>query len=268
MTTLMQIPETFFVGVALILGLIIGSFLNVIIYRVPAGIGIGGRSHCPKCDTMIAAKDNIPVLAWLLLRGKCRSCSAPISKRYPLVELANGLAWAGLTAWQGPSAILPLLLFLASVSIALTMIDFDTMRLPDIITLPSLAATSIYLVVTAVLSGDTTRLAHATVGAAIYAAFFLAIYVGTRGRGLGFGDVKLAPTLGALVGWFSVGGVAVGIMAAFVVGGIPAGILLYSGVVKKGTAIPFGPMLILGAWTAVFFGPALWDSYAALFHHR
>jgi leader peptidase (prepilin peptidase) / N-methyltransferase len=246
-------------------GLAIGSFLNVVIYRVPAGRSLNGRSHCPKCDNQILAIDNIPVISWLFLRGKCRKCSESISVRYPLVELGTGLAWLGLGLVYGYDPILPLLLLLASASIALAMIDFDTMTLPNVITYPIFVITGVYLVGLGVYSGDIDSLINAGIGAAIYFAFFFLMWFLTGGRGLGFGDVKLAPTLGAIVGWYSVGGTLVGIMGAFILGGIPAGILLATGIVKKGTQIPFGPMLLVGAWTGVLFGDQLSSAYFSLF---
>lgn len=246
-------------------GLAIGSFLNVVIYRIPAGRNVNGRSHCPKCDNQISARDNIPVISWLLLRGKCRNCKSGISPRYPLVELATGLSWLGLGIFYGYDPILPLLLILVSASIALTMIDFDTMTLPNVITYPIFIITAIYLSVLGFASGDMASLLNALIGAGIYFAFFFLMWFLTGGRGLGFGDVKLAPTLGAIIGWYSVGGTFVGIMGAFILGGIPAGILLATGVVKKGTQIPFGPMLLVGAWAAVLFGEQLSNAYFSLF---
>ena len=246
-------------------GLAIGSFLNVVIYRVPEKRSLNGRSHCPKCDTQIRGKDNIPVISWILLRGKCRDCKSPISPRYPLVELATGLSWVGLGVFYGYDPILPLLLILASASIALAMIDFDTMTLPNVITYPIFIITVIYLGVLGIVSGDIDSLISAGIGAGIYFAFFFALWFLTGGRGLGFGDVKLAPTLGAIVGWYSVGGTLVGIMGAFILGGIPAGILLATGIVKKGTQIPFGPMLLIGAWAGILFGDQLSSAYFSLF---
>jgi leader peptidase (prepilin peptidase) / N-methyltransferase len=246
-------------------GITIGSFLNVVIYRVPNDENINGRSRCPKCEHQIRWYDNIPVLSWVFLRGKCRDCKARISIRYPLVELANGLAWLGLGLYFGLDPILPLFLILASATIALTMIDFDTMTLPNIITYPIFIFTAIYLAVLAFTTDSMDNLISAGLGALIYFVFFFAMWFLTGGRGLGFGDVKLAPTLGAMIGWFSLYGSVVGIMGAFIFGGLPAGIAMAVGLVKKGTQIPFGPMLILGAWVAVFFGESLSQAYLTLF---
>ncbi len=249
----------------LLFGLAIGSFLNVVIYRVPAGKSIGGRSHCPKCDNQIKGIDNIPVISWLMLRGKCRNCKSKISSRYPLVELATGLSWMGLGIIYGYDPILPLLLLLASASIALAMIDFDTMTLPNVITYPIFIITVLYLGALGLLTDNLPSLINAGIGAGIYFGFFFLMWFLTGGRGLGFGDVKLAPTLGAIVGWYSIGGTLVGIMGAFILGGIPAGVLLATGIVKKGTQIPFGPMLLVGAWAGVLVGAPLSEAYFSLF---
>lgn len=270
------LPTWFTLSWAAIFGLVIGSFLNVVIYRIPARRTLMGRSHCPRCDTQIRALDNIPVLSWLILRGRCRNCHQPISVRYPLVEAANALAWVGLTAWLGiESPILPLYLILASISITLTMIDFDTLTLPNRITYPTFLLTLGYLAVVSFMDplakwqslvpyDQWAQLKSALIGAAIYFVFFFAMWFLTKGRGLGFGDVKLAPTLGLMIGWFSVGATAVGIAAAFIVGAIPAAILMWTGAIKKGTAVPFGPMLIAGAWVATIWGAPLWNAYATI----
>jgi leader peptidase (prepilin peptidase)/N-methyltransferase len=246
-------------------GITIGSFLNVVIYRVPNGGNINGRSNCPKCNHQIRAYDNIPVLSWILLAGKCRDCKASISPRYPLVELANGLAWVGLGLFFGLDPILPLLLILASATITLTMIDFDTMTLPNVITYPIFILTVVYLTALAFYTSDWDSLISAGLGALVYFAFFFLMWFLTGGRGLGFGDVKLAPTLGAMIGWFTLNGTFVGIMGAFILGGIPAGIVMALGIIKKGTQIPFGPMLILGAWVGLLFGESLSSAYLSLF---
>src|SRR3954471_3027444 len=116
-------------------GLLIGSFLNVVIWRVPRGESIvRPSSHCPGCDQPIAPLDNIPVVSWLILRGRCRHCGTRISPRYPAVELATGALFAAFAAKFGADAVLPAFLYLAAVGVALAMIDFDHKRLPDVLT--------------------------------------------------------------------------------------------------------------------------------------
>lgn len=260
--------ETYYLALALVFGLVVGSFLNVVIYRVPARRTLMGRSYCPKCDHMIRGIDNIPVLSWLILGGKCRDCKAPISIRYPSVEMFTGLSWAGVTFWaleREALPMLPILLILASASIALAMIDFDTMTLPNRITYPLFIFTAAYLPIVAALTNQMGHLANAGIGALIYGGFFFLLWFLTGGRGLGFGDVKLSPTLGALIGWFAAApGAIVALAAAFIIGGLPAGILMAMGVIKRGTPIPFGPMLILGAWVGTLFGPEIANFYMSV----
>lgn len=254
-------------GLALLFGLVIGSFLNVVIYRVPAKKSILGRSGCPKCGNQIKWFDNIPVLSWLALGAKCRNCKEPISARYPIVEAATGLIWFFLTLTFYPTnpELVPLLLVASAASVALFMIDLDTMTLPNVITYPLFIFTAGYLTVLAAMQNHFDLLMNAGIGAGIYFGFFFLLWFLTGGRGLGFGDVKLAPTLGALIGWFSIPATVAGIGAAFIIGGLPAGLAMALGWIKKGTAIPFGPMLLIGAWTAIIWGQQIVDMYLSLF---
>jgi leader peptidase (prepilin peptidase)/N-methyltransferase len=265
MNGIVNMMETYYLVMATLFGLLIGSFLNVVIYRVPAKRTLMGRSYCPKCNHLIRGIDNIPVLSWLALGKKCRDCKAPISFRYPAVELFTAFAWMGVTFWalqKDALMLLPLLLILASASIALAMIDFDTMTLPNRITYPLFILTAIYLPVAAIAGNQMENLVNAGIGALIYGGFFFMLWFLTGGRGLGFGDVKLSPTLGALIGWFAAApGAIVALASAFIIGGLPAGILMAMGVIKRGTPIPFGPMLILGAWVGTLFGPEIADLY-------
>lgn len=261
----MPFADAYLYTLLFLFGITIGSFLNVVIYRVPNGKSINGRSNCPKCDNQIRGYDNIPVFSWIILRAKCRDCKEKISARYPLVELGTGIFWVILGVTFGYDPILPLLLILAAATVALTMIDFDTMTLPNVITYPIFIITVIYLFVLAWFTDSWDNLISAGLGATIYFAFFFGLWFLTGGRGLGFGDVKLAPTLGAMIGWFTLHGSVVGIMGAFILGGIPAGIIMAMGILKKGTQIPFGPMLMLGAWVAVFFGESISSAYLMLF---
>src|SRR4051794_8049563 len=120
------------VAFAAVFGLIVGSFLNVVVWRVPRGESIvSPPSHCPRCDTPIAPRDNVPVVSWLLLRGKCRHCGEPISARYPLVELLTGAVFAGLAARVGLHWVLPAFLYFGAICVALALIDLDHKRLPN-----------------------------------------------------------------------------------------------------------------------------------------
>lgn len=263
MTLLNTLPLWYYATIAGMFGLAIGSFLNVVIYRVPNNMSLNGRSHCPKCDHMIRGYDNIPVFSWFILGGKCRDCKEPISWRYPFIEALHAVFWVAIVLFFGPTQplLVPLLLFFASISVTLTMIDFDTMTLPNKIVYPTIIITALYLTVFTFVTGGMENLFRAGLASLILTGFYFIIYVASKGRGLGFGDVKLAIALGLILGWFGWGAVIVGTFAAFVVGGIPGAILMAAGVLKKGKPIPFGPMLLLGAWLGIFWGESIWAGY-------
>jgi leader peptidase (prepilin peptidase) / N-methyltransferase len=261
------LPQWYWLTLVGLFGLVIGSFLNVVIYRVPAARSLNGRSHCPGCDNQIRWFDNIPVVSWLMLGGRCRNCKMRISARYPLVEAATAAAWVAVYLTFSPTYpyLVPLLLVSAAVSVALTMIDFDTMRLPDVIVYPTVVLVAGYLLAVAASTGQWEAMGRAGLASLAVCGFFFALWFGTGGRGLGFGDVKLALALGLLLGWFGWGAVLIGVFAAFVVGGVPGGILMATGVLKRGTPIPFGPMLLVGTWAGMVWGEQLWGWYLTFF---
>jgi len=247
-------------------GLIVGSFLNVVIYRVPLGLSIvRPGSACPSCHTPISARDNIPVLSWLVLRGRCRHCGGRISARYPLVELATAATWAVLgwwavADWAVRAPLLPLVIVLAGAGIALSMIDIDHHRLPDVIVLPLYPVTVVGLVVAGLL-GSSWPWAAALEGAGVWLLLIGGLWLLSAGRGMGFGDVKVAPILGATLGWLSLGSSLVGLLAAFVLGGVVGLVLLLWRRAGRGTKIPFGPYLFLGALVGLLVGQSVWDAY-------
>ncbi|QCB95804.1 prepilin peptidase [Arthrobacter sp. PAMC25564] len=268
---------TFISAYAGLFGLLIGSFLNVVVYRVPNGLSIvSPPSACPGCGHVIKAYDNIPVLSWLILRGKCRSCAKPISKRYPLVEAGTGIVFAGVALWawtggasarpaEGAPGILVLVgfLYLAAVSVALGLIDIDTHRLPDAIVLPSYLVGVALFTVAAVVSGDYSALLRAGVGMAVLWTAYLLMALAYPG-GMGFGDVKLAGLLGLFLGWVGWGPLLVGAFAAFLLGGLFSLALLAARKVNRKSGIPFGPWMLAGAWTGIIGGDSLWKGYLAL----
>ncbi|QOD93848.1 A24 family peptidase [Chryseoglobus sp. 28M-23] len=262
-----------------LLGAIIGSFLNVVIYRVPAGLSIvHPPSACPACSAPVRAHDNIPVLSWLLLRGRCRDCGAPISARYPLIELGAAVAFVVITAVLGPQldaaasavrltadvVVLAALLYLAAISIALAAIDLDVHRLPNSIVLPAYAVGSAAFSVAAVASGDVVSLARAAAGAGILFALYLVLAL-ISPRGMGLGDVKLAGVLGLFLGWFGWDALAVGALAAFLLGGLYGVILILVRRARRTTGIPFGPWMLAGAWVGILFGEPIARGYLAAF---
>jgi leader peptidase (prepilin peptidase) / N-methyltransferase len=243
------------------LGLLIGSFLNVVIARVPEGQSvIRPGSACPRCRAPISRRDNIPVVSWLLLRGRARCCGEPISPRYPLVEAGTAAAFGAVAAWNGADWLLPALLYLAAISIALTMIDLAVRRLPNAITLPSYLIAAALLTVAALAEGEPGRLLRAAIsGAALY-AFYFVLMVAKPG-GMGFGDVKLAGVLGLYLGWFGWQHAVVGAFLAFAVGGIVGITLMLLGRAGRKTQIPFGPYMILGAWLGLAYAADLSSWY-------
>jgi len=244
---------------ALLGGLIIGSFLNVVAWRLPRGESLSHPgSHCPKCDTPIKPYDNVPLVSWLVLRGRCRHCGEPISPRYPLVELTTGLLWAGVVLARYddvPALVRGILLVTFLVPIAL--IDFDTRTIPNKLTLPAAV-----LALVAIVALDLDFLVEALIaGAAGFAFFFLAALA--YPKGMGMGDVKLAGVLGLYLGRAVGPAIFIGLIAGVVVG---VAVIARKGA-KEGrqTKVPFGPFLALGGVIALFVGDALADSYASTF---
>lgn len=259
-------PETVAAVVSAgVLGLLIGSFLNVVVHRVPLGASVASPpSTCPGCGTRIRARDNVPVLSWLLLRGRCRDCREPISVRYPAVELGTGLAFAAVTAWVLASGMtawaLPALLYLGAISIALTLIDIDVKRLPDAIVLPSYVVLLVLLALASGLGGDWGSLLRAVLGAVAGFGFYFALAF-VYPAGMGFGDVKLAGVLGMVLAWAGWAELVVGGFLGFLLGGV-SGIVLIA--LRRGTGksmIPFGPYMIAGCWLALLLGDVLADGY-------
>jgi len=273
---------SFLVVVAGLFGLLIGSFLNVVVYRIPAKQSIvSPPSACPNCHSPIRRRDNIPVLSWLILRGKCRDCQAPISRRYPLVELTTGLFFAGVAAWfvwswiptatiestsqhVGAALVLVAFLYLAAVSVALTLIDFDHHLLPNRIVLPSYLVGAALLGAAALLTSSYAPLLSAAIGAAALFGFYFLLAL-VYPRGMGMGDVKLAGSLGLFIGFLGWQPLVVAAFAAFFLGGVFSIALVVTRRASGATAIPFGPWMLLGAWVGIFFGVGIMGAYLRLF---
>ncbi|MDN4481677.1 prepilin peptidase [Demequina muriae] len=253
--------ENVLIAVCVLLGLALGSFANVVIHRVPRGESIvSPPSACPQCGSPIRPQHNIPVIGWLWLRGRCADCSAPISGRYPAIEAVTAVLF-GVIAWAtGLSWTLPLLLVLAFFSIVLAAVDLETRRLPDRIVLPFAALAVICIVALAVANGDIGVIVRAAVGAAALGAFYLAAFLAYP-RGMGFGDVKLAPVLGALLGSLGWAQLAVGGFSAFVWGSLVGVGVMIAQRRGRGVTIPFGPWMLLGAWTGVIVGAPVGQWY-------
>jgi leader peptidase (prepilin peptidase)/N-methyltransferase len=247
--------------IAAVFGLAIGSFLNVVIWRVPRGESVvSPPSACPKCGNAIRNRDNVPVLGWLLLRGKCRDCGEPISGRYPLVEASTAVLFVVMALRFGASSTLPAYLYLAAVGLALAMIDIDLKKLPDKLTLPSYPVAAVLLTIAAVAHDDYHSLLRAGLGAIAVYAFYFGLWFAYP-KGMGFGDVKLSGVLGAYLGWLSWKAVVVGVFAGFLYGGLfGIGVLLFAGGGRK-TKVPFGPFMLAGTLTGILVGVQLVHAY-------
>lgn len=250
--------------VGLLLGLAIGSFLNVVIWRVPRSESVvSPPSHCPNCNAPIAPRDNIPVISWLLLRGRCRNCGNQISARYPLVELATACLFAAVAAKLGYQADLPAYWYFVAVGVALAMIDFDVYRLPDVLTLPSYGVGLALLGIAAGVGPGHTPYLRAVFGGLILLGFYGLVWL-VYPAGMGFGDVKLSGVVGLYLGWLGWGALVVGAFAAFVIGGVVGiGVILFAGGGRK-TRVPFGPFMLVGALVGIFAGESLAHAYRSI----
>src|SRR4051794_31825673 len=237
-------------------GLIIGSFLNVVAYRLPRGESLAHPpSRCPSCGAGVKPYDNVPVLSWLVLRGRCRACQAPISPRYPLVEGLTAALWALVTwaRWDDASGI-ALGIVLVTILIPIALIDFEHRIIPNRITAP---AAVVAIVVGLVLDMD--FVAEQLIAGAAAGGFFLLAAVAYP-RGMGMGDVKLAGVMGLYLGRAVGLGVLVGLVAGVVVGAVI--IARVGAKAGRKQAVPFGPFLALGGVIAIFAGDAVADAYA------
>ncbi len=262
-------------------GSLIGSFLNVVIFRVPAGKSIvTPPSSCPVCGAGIRAFDNIPIFSWLVLRGKCRDCRAKIPVRYPLVELGTAVFFCLVTLrfWPAEFAagaegethrlaaglVLVAFLFLAAVSVALAFIDIDTHTLPNRIVLPGLLVGVAFLATASAFSSDWGAFVRAAIGTAVLLLAYAALAFAYPG-GMGLGDVKLAGMLGLFLGYLGWSQLIVGAFGAFLFGGLFSLALLALKKANRKSGIPFGPWMLGGAWLSVFVGEPISLGYLTLF---
>ncbi|WP_138315763.1 prepilin peptidase [Rhodoluna limnophila] len=263
------------VAIATLLGLAIGSFLGVVVTRTVSGQSdlVRERSHCPGCRAKIRWFDNVPLLSWVLLGGRCRTCRGPISTLYPTLEMVTAAYFGGVTYWafsdwawfseeQAAAGVLVLvaMLWFGSAGIALAAIDVKTMELPDAI------VTSIYLVclsslvAASLISGDSDSLIRGAVGCLSFLAVY-GVLVFFFPRAMGMGDFKLSGSLGFILAWFGWGEAILGALFPFALASIFGLVLIWLGKAGRKTAIPFGPWMIVGTVLGLWFGGALWNSY-------
>ncbi len=238
-------------------GLLIGSFVNVVAYRIPRDISVvRPPSECPSCGHEIRSRDNLPVVGWLMLRGRCRDCNAPISIRYPIVEAATAGTFAVAGALLGPVWVLPAYWWFGGVTIVLVLTDLDFKRIPNRILYPGTIVGTLLLGGGAALDGDLAQFGRALIGGGGYFSLLLLVALVARG-GFGFGDVKLAALLGMFTAYRAWGSLFVAIFGSFVIGGLLSIALLASRRVGRKDAIPFGPSMVLGSYVGIAFGESL-----------
>jgi leader peptidase (prepilin peptidase) / N-methyltransferase len=276
-----DLPLIVWVLIAGALGLLVGSFLNVVILRLPVRLDAMWRrearevleleaaseplppgvvhesSHCPHCKHPLAAWDNVPVLSWLLLRGRCRYCKAPISAQYPLVELLTAIL-SGVTVWKfGPTWTSLAGLFLTWALVALSGIDFRTQLLPDQITLPLLWA-GLLLSLTHLSISPGQAILGATIGYLSLWSVYWLFKLLTGKEGMGFGDFKLLAALGA---WMGLGALLPVILLSSLVGAIVGGLLIALRKHGREVPMPFGPFIAMAGWIWFVAGDQLWHAY-------
>jgi len=249
------------IAIAAAYGLLFGSFLTVVVDRVPRGVSIvSPGSACGNCGLRLGFLDLIPVVSWLALRGKCRRCRMDIGKEPLILELVTGLLF-GLFAWKfGLDWALPAYCVLAVGLVGLSWIDLKTKRLPRQIIYVTAAIGVPLLCVAALARHEPRRIWTMVLGAAIELAFMGIVYIASRG-GMGDGDVRLSPLLGAYLGWLNPGFVAVGLFFGFLSGAIVGVAMMATGKAGRKTAVPFGPFLALGTIVAIFVGQPVIDAF-------
>ena len=257
-----MILSVFFVFVVFVFGLCVGSFLNVLIYRLPRGLGfVKGRSFCPHCKRKINWFDNVPLISFVLLKGRCRFCHSPISWRYPVVELMTGLITLLILNFKFQifnqflnlnfQIVFDLVcyLILAWALIVIFFIDLEHQIIPDEVVYPIVA---LFLLKSVLFSFNTGYLILNTFLSAIGASLFLLlIYLVTKGKGMGFGDVKLAFLMGLVLGFPKI---VVAFYLAFLTGAFVGIILILGKYAKFGQKIAFGPFLALSTIISVLWG--------------
>jgi leader peptidase (prepilin peptidase)/N-methyltransferase len=246
---------------AVLLGLAVGSFGNVVAHRVPLERSVvHPGSACPQCDHPLSWRDNIPIISWLLLWGRCRHCGARISARYPIVEVATGGLFAATALVIGAAWVLPAYLWFVGVTVVLTLTDLDHKLIPNRILFPGSAAGAVLLGVGAFIDAEPASFLRALLGATAYFGALLAVALIAKG-GFGFGDVKLAWFLGlysAYLGWSEL---LVATFVPFAVGGVVSIFLLVTRIKGRKDAIPFGPYMVIGAYIAIAAGRQITDWY-------
>ncbi len=245
-------------AIAPLAGLALGSFVNVVAYRLPRRESlVKPRSRCPACGSQVRSYDNLPVVSWLLLRGRCRDCGARISPRYPVVEAAMALLWVGVVLAKGSTASIALGLAFVTLLVPVALIDIEHRIIPNRLLLPGAVAAVAILAL-----ADPAQLPEHVIAGAAAGGFFLLAALAYP-RGMGMGDVKLAAVMGLYLGAAVAPALLVALVAGTVVGAV---IIARKGAAAgRKTAVPFGPFLALGGVVALFAGATIVDWYLRSF---
>jgi leader peptidase (prepilin peptidase) / N-methyltransferase len=247
-------PEMLLLPLVAVLGSVFGSFANVAIHRVPIGKSVvRPRSACPSCGATLSGIENVPVFSWLVLRGRCRHCNAPISVRYPIIELVTAAVWVAITWKIGWQPDLPAYLAFGTALVVLSAIDIDVQRLPNkVLGVSAIVGVALFAIAT-VVKGDVGPFVDGLKGALFYGVPMLVIGI-ISPAGMGMGDIKFAPYLGFHLGWLSLWYVPVGAFLGFFFGAVIGVLLMVVGRAGRKTKIPFGPFMALGAFVCIFVG--------------
>jgi leader peptidase (prepilin peptidase) / N-methyltransferase len=242
-------------------GLCIGSFLNVVIHRVPKRESIvRPRSRCPACGVQIADRDNVPVVSFVLLHGRCRACDQRIPVRYPLVELGTAVLFAAAAVRFGATWQLPAFCVFFASLLAVSVIDLDLFIIPNRVVYPTLFLTAPLLAAAAAAEGTWGHLRDAAIGGAVGFGVLLVIHVAMP-RGMGFGDVRLSGVIGMMLGWLGLRYLALGLFLAFLLAALIGIVLIATRLRTRKDAVPFGPFLAAGAVLAALWGHAILRAY-------
>ncbi|WP_036477698.1 A24 family peptidase [Myxosarcina sp. GI1] len=257
--------------VVFVFGACIGSFLNVVVYRLPAGLSIVyPASHCPRCQHQLGKTENVPILGWLMLKGRCSYCKTTISFRYPLIEAVTGIMFLIIFGQFGYSVETIGYWILFSWLLSLTLIDFDTMTLPASLTKSGLVLGLVFQVIigwsnsgsSAAIANAIFGIAGATVGIWLLETIRILGTIIFQQEAMGDADGKLLATIGAWVGWKSV---LVTCFVACGLGAVLGGGAMALGLLNKKQPMPFGPFLALGGILSLFYGEAIADVYVNTF---
>jgi leader peptidase (prepilin peptidase) / N-methyltransferase len=237
-----------------VMGLLIGSFLTVVVDRVPRGGSVmAPPSACGACGSRLTALDLVPVASWLVLRGKCRHCGNPIGVEPIVIELANASIFVLFALRFGADPVLPAFCILGAALVALVWIDLREFRLPREITYTAFVLSLIVIAIAALVDDRPRKIYESLLGAGIALAIMWVIYVASRG-GMGDGDVRLAPLLGLHLGYLNPGIVPIGLFLGFLIGAVVGVVMMATSKAGRKTALPFGPFLAVGTVLAVFVG--------------